>query len=167
MLLRYKNDNNSDAYKQPNTRLQYIGWQRRYFVPYLCQQVARVFCRHLVCNTHTQPFNGLWSGTTRVGQYQKKHSPTHNHPDHRTSFINFLHLQRSIASFVQFTSLTVFSDNLSPGTLWSSSWSWNLYFTLHAFLHPVIIFFSQHMPTPTQPVPVCKTVINVRYCVIA
>ena len=24
--------------------------------------------------THTQPFNGLWSGTTRVGQYQKKHS---------------------------------------------------------------------------------------------
>ena len=26
---------------------------------------------------HTQPFNGLWSGTTRVGRYQKKHSPTH------------------------------------------------------------------------------------------
>ena len=42
---------------------------------------------------HTQPFNGLWSGTTRVGRYQKKHSPTHTHPDHRTSFIIFLHLQ--------------------------------------------------------------------------
>ena len=26
-------------------------------------------------HTHTQPFNGLWSGTTQVGQYQKKHSP--------------------------------------------------------------------------------------------
>ena len=45
-----------------------------------------------------RPFNGLWSGTTRVGQYQKKHSPTHTHPDHRASFITFLHLQRSIAS---------------------------------------------------------------------
>ena len=47
---------------------------------------------------HTQPFNGLWSGTTRVGRYQKKHSPTHTHPDHRTSFIIFLHLQWSMAS---------------------------------------------------------------------
>ena len=42
---------------------------------------------------HTQPFNGLLSGTTRVCRYQKKHSPTHTHPDHRTSFIIFLHLQ--------------------------------------------------------------------------
>jgi len=44
-------------------------------------------------HTHTQPFNGLLSGTTRVRRYQKKHSPTHTHPDHRTSFIIFLHLQ--------------------------------------------------------------------------
>ena len=42
------------------------------------------------------PFNGLWSGTTRVGRYQKKHSPTHTHPDHRASFIIFLHLQQFI-----------------------------------------------------------------------
>jgi len=48
--------------------------------------------------TPTQRFNSLWSGTTRVGRYQMKHSPTHTHPDHRTSFINFLHLLRSIAS---------------------------------------------------------------------
>ena len=45
-----------------------------------------------------RPFNGLWSGTTRVGRYQRKHSPTHTHPDHRASFIIFLHLQRSMAS---------------------------------------------------------------------
>ena len=45
-----------------------------------------------------QPFNVLWSGTTRVGQYQKKHSPTHTHPDQRASFITFLHVQRSMAS---------------------------------------------------------------------
>ena len=40
-------------------------------------------------HTHTQSFNGPWSRTTRVGRYQKKHSPTHTHPDHQTSFINF------------------------------------------------------------------------------
>jgi len=33
----------------------------------------------LLIYSHTQPFNGLWSGTTRVGLYQKKHSPTHTH----------------------------------------------------------------------------------------
>ena len=49
-------------------------------------------------HTHTQLFNGLLSVTTRAGRYQKKHSPTHTHPDHRTSFISFLHLQRSMAS---------------------------------------------------------------------
>ena len=47
-------------------------------------------------NTHTrthttiQPFNGPLSGN--------KHSPTHTRPDRQTSFINFLHLLRSIAS---------------------------------------------------------------------
>ena len=54
--------------------------------------------------------------------------------------------------FVHFTCLTVLSYNLSPGPLWSSSWSWTLNFILHTFLHPIIIFVSQHMPVPTQPV---------------
>ena len=45
-----------------------------------------------------QPFNGRLSGTTRVGRYQKKHSPAHTHPGQRTSFITFVHLQRSMAS---------------------------------------------------------------------
>jgi len=36
--------------------------------------------------------------------------------------------------------LAVLSDNLSPGPLWSSSWSLTLYFIHHAFLHPIIIF---------------------------
>jgi len=48
--------------------------------------------------------------------------------------------------------LTVLSDNISPGPLWSSSWPWTLNFVLHAFLHPIIIIFSQQMPIPTQPV---------------
>ena len=54
----------------------------------------------LICEEQQQqrPFNGLRSGTTRVGWYQKKHSPTHTHPDHHAFFITFLHLQRSMAS---------------------------------------------------------------------
>ena len=51
-----------------------------------------------VNNNQQQPFNGRLSGTTRVGRYQKKHSPAHTHPGQRTSFITFLHLQRSTAS---------------------------------------------------------------------
>jgi len=46
-----------------------------------------------------QPFHGPLSGTTRVSQYQKKHSATH-HPDHHPIFISFFHLPRSIASSV-------------------------------------------------------------------
>jgi len=66
-----------------------------------------------VSGEHTQPFNGLLSWTTQVGQYQKKHSPTPTHPDHQTSFINFLHLLWSIASSLfslhaRLSSLTTF-----------------------------------------------------------
>jgi len=46
-------------------------------------------------HAHTHMHNHLTAfglRQPRVGQYQKKHSPTHTHPDHRTSFINFLHL---------------------------------------------------------------------------
>jgi len=67
---------------------------------YLGDNDRRISMTSSHTHTHTQPFNGQWSGTTRVGRYQKKHSPTHTHHDHRTSFINFLHLLRSIASSV-------------------------------------------------------------------
>jgi len=53
---------------------------------------------------------------------------------------------------VQFTCLTVFFHNLSPSFLWSTSWSCTLHFILHTFLHPIIVFFSQQMPIPLQPV---------------
>jgi len=60
-------------------------------------------------HTHTQPFNGLLSVTTQVGRYQKEHSPAHTHPDQRTSFIIFLHLQRSMASSL-FILLKIYSN---------------------------------------------------------
>ena len=53
--------------------------------------------------------------------------------------------------FIQLTCLTVLTYNLFPGPLWSSPWSWILNFILRAFLHPIIIIFSQHMLIPTQP----------------
>jgi len=52
---------------------------------------------------------------------------------------------------VKFMWLTVFLHNLSPSPLWSTFWSGTLHFILHTFLHPVIVFFLQHMPIPSQP----------------
>jgi len=54
---------------------------------------------------------------------------------------------------IQSTCSAVFFHNLSPSFLWSTSWRGTLHFILHTFLHPIIIFFSQHMPIPSQPVP--------------
>jgi len=92
---------------------------------------------HFLQSTHTQPCNGLWSGTTRVGRYQKKHSPTHTliigHP---------LSASSVLSPFIQFTCLTVLFDNLSLGPLWSSSWSWTLY-----FVHPMHGIWSRGSKT--------------------
>ena len=47
---------------------------------------------------------------------------------------------------IQFTCLTVFLHNLCPSFIWSTSWPGTLQFIVHTFLHPIIVFFSQHMP---------------------
>jgi len=54
---------------------------------------------------------------------------------------------------IQSTCSKVFFHNLSPSFLWSTSWSGTLHFILHTFLYPIIVFFSQHMPIPSQPIP--------------
>ena len=79
---------------------------------------------------------------------------THSHPSWSSDILYQLPPFTTINGilFVHFTSLTVLSYNLSPGPLWSSSWSWTHNFILHTFLHLIIIFFSQHMPIPTQPI---------------
>ena len=69
--------------------------------------MASIFCAELYAillamiiihrtEQQQQPFYGPLSGTTRMSQYQKKHSPTH-HPDHPV-FISFFRLPQSIAS---------------------------------------------------------------------
>ena len=92
---------NPDWFNLSSTSLPRLSWKRSRLN--WCSVAAlslSVICQSQTpgYTTHTQPFNGIWSGTTQVGRYQKKHSPTHTHPDHRTSFINFLHVLRSIAS---------------------------------------------------------------------
>jgi len=55
---------------------------------------------------------------------------------------------------VQITCLAIFLHNLFPCLLWSTTWSGTLHLIFHTFLHPVSVFFSQHMPIPSQPVAV-------------
>jgi len=95
-----------------------------------------------------------WAGTRR-----NIHPLTrHIHPDHQTSFINYIHLLRSIASSLfnlrawQSSSTTFLQ---SPDSLWSSSWSETLYFILHTFLHPNHHLFATHAHT----IAACSAVI--------
>jgi len=105
-------------------------------------------------NTHTQLFNSLLSKTTWIGRYQMKQSPRHTLPDHQTSFINF-HLVRSTASSLfSLCACQSFSTTSVRVLFGLSLGSWTLYFILHTFFHPTIIFFSQHMPMPLQPAAV-------------
>jgi len=53
---------------------------------------------------------------------------------------------------VEITCLAIFLHNLSPCPLWYTSWSGDLHLIFLTFLHPIRVFFSQHMPIPLQPV---------------
>jgi len=144
----------------PHSRLWAISKQKSYelqqgfpktgklhgFGRELSLQTGRLNClnTNILEDVHTHNhLNDPLSGTIRVGQYQKKHSPTHTHPDHQTSFINIPHLLLSIL-LVQFTFLKVLFHNLSPGPLWSPSWSKSL--TSHS-----IHFFTRSLS------PFCNT----------
>jgi len=61
---------------------------------------------------------------------------THSHPSWSSDILYQLPPCTTIHSIllVQFTCLTVLFHNLSPRPLWSSSWSWALYFIFHTFL---------------------------------
>jgi len=106
-------------------------------------------------HTHTTvlQLSGFCPGTTRMSQYQKKHSPTYTCHGHQSSLICLIHLLRSMASSLfKFTCLTVFFHNFFPSFFWFTCWPDTLNFILHTFLHPIIVFFSQHTLIPSQPV---------------
>jgi len=84
-----------------------------------------------------------WAGTRR-----NIHPPTH-HPDHHPIFISFFQVPFTMIHSilpVQITCLAIFLYNVSPRPLWSTSWSGALHLILHTCLHPISVFFSQHMP---------------------
>jgi len=98
-----------------------------------------------------QLFYGPLSRTTRVSQYQKKHSTTH-HPDHHPIFISFFHLPRSIASSLFKLRAWQSFCTTSLHDLLVYLLGCSLHLIRHTFLHPISVFFSQHMPIPPQPV---------------
>ena len=113
----------------------------------------------MVYRGYRHTHKGLWSGTTRVDRCQKKHSPTHTHPDHQTSFINFLHLQRSTASSLfilrawqssRTTSLSRSSLVLDPQlhTPYISSPNHHLLFAAHAHTNAA---YSAAIPMLSTP----------------
>jgi len=51
---------------------------------------------------------------------------------------------------VQITCLAM--HNFCPRPFWSTCRSGALHLVFHTFLHPISVFFSQHMPIPSQPV---------------
>ena len=84
-----------------------------------CQWVKK---HNMLINTwsfyiNTQPFNGRWSGTTRVGRYQKK--LTLSHPSWSSDILYQHPPFTTIHSIlcVQFTCLTVLFDSLSRSSL--------------------------------------------------
>jgi len=78
---------------------------------------------------------------------------TFTHPPSRSSSSLYQLLPsttiRSII-LVQITWLVMFLHNLSPHSLWATSWSEALHLIFHTFLHPIIVFFSQHMHIPSH-----------------
>ena len=97
-----------------------------------------------------QPFYNPLSRTTRVSRYQKEHSPTHL--CWSSTILYQLLPSTTIHSIlsVQLMCLTIFMHNLCPSRFWSTSWSGALNLIFHTFLHPVSVFFSQHMPILLQ-----------------
>jgi len=101
------------------------------------------------CSTHTHTHDRLtafgpelpgWAGTRR-------NTHQHTHPDHRTSFINFLHLQRSIAS--SWFSLRAWQSSLTTSV--------RVLFGLPLGLGPdidiALVFFSFQLSPPYGNLP--------------
>jgi len=102
--------------------------------------------------TTTTVVYGPLSESTWMRWYQKKHSPTHI--SWSLSHLHQLLPSTMIHSIlpVQFTCSTIFLHDLFPNVIRSTTWSGAIHFILHTFLCPISVFFSQHMPIPSQPV---------------
>jgi len=102
--------------------------------------------------THTQPFyRSVEIVRDNPGEPVPEETFTHyTHRSHQSAFSIYYDTWHPPYSIHVLCSLF---HNLSPSFLWSASWPGTLHFILCTFLHPIIVFFSQHMPIPSQPVP--------------
>ena len=69
-------------------------------------------------NTLTHDRLTALSGTTRAGQYKKKHSPTHTHPDHQTSFYQLPPF--TMVQSVAFSLINLRAWQSFPQPIWST-----------------------------------------------
>jgi len=108
-------------------------------------------------HTHTHTHNHftalwIWSGTTRVSRYQKKHSPTHTHRGHQSSLSAFSiyydpwHPPCSIHVLY-----SLFPQSLSKFSL-VCLLAWHPPLHTPYISSPSHYVLSQHMPIPLQPV---------------
>jgi len=106
-------------------------------------------------HTYTQPFYGsLDFVRNNPGEPVPEETFAHSHLSWSSIVSYLLHPSNTTYSIlpVQSTCLTVILHNLSPSFLWSTSRPGTLHFILHTFLHPIIVFFLQNMPIPSQPI---------------
>ena len=104
-----------------------------------------------VTHTHTQLFySSLDFVRYNLVEPVPEETFTHSHLLWSSIVTYLLHPSNMIHGIlpVQSTCLTVIFHNLSSSFLWSTSWPGTLH---HTFLHPIIVFFLQHMPIPSQP----------------
>jgi len=93
---------------------------------------------HAHTHTQTQPFyRSIDVVQDNPGEPLPEETFTHSHL-----------LWSSIIPYLLHPSI----HNLSPSFLWSTSWLTPSTSYSCTFLHPIIVFFSQHMPIPSQPV---------------
>jgi len=106
-------------------------------------------------HTHAQPFYGFLDFVQdNLGEPVPEETFTHSHLSWSSITPYLLRPSDTIHGIlcVQSTRLTVYFHNLCLSYLWSTSWPDTLHFILHTFLHPIIVFFSQHMTIPSHPV---------------
>ena len=102
------------------------------------QQLTRWTHTH----THTHTHNRLMAFVRdNPGRPVPEETLTHSHPTWSPDILHHLPPFTAIQGilFVHFMCLTILSDYLCPGPLWSSSWSWTLNFILHTVFAPVYI----------------------------
>jgi len=92
---------------------------------------------HTHTDTHTHTHNRL----TGLPGWARNRRNIHTHPDHQTSFINFLHLLRFIASSLFNVRAWQSFSTTSLQALFGLPLGLTLYFILHTFLHPIVSFF--------------------------